>query len=179
MKSLFQFTTDTVVFMLILVLVGGAFLATFALSPISIDDSSVAGEIDLSKSEVIRKQGFIIEPLQNAGQNDLQIRNTGKYSYSIGFSNLPKGVKSFDLYRLQNHTSEPIKLDFEGSFAGSLDSVLEVDILVDDQELVKSPQLQAGLLVMPGEVHKISLSTKTNSNINYPFEVVLKIKKDV
>ncbi len=183
MKKTFIFLTDSIIFGVFIGLIVVAFIITYALSPISVENNNkntgerytqVSGDIPADT------QSFEFRNLFSPTTNEHIVveQDANFYTATISFDKLLEQTK-LDLLQIINPeiTNQGVKISLVSPLADTKD--IEMTILGNGEELVKGEgELKYGMYIKTDSAVIISLRLDPKYEINYPFEVVLEVKRD-
>ena len=113
MKSLISFLTDSILVIMLLFVMTAAFLATYALSPIAFEKSSLAKN-DYDVSNILgdnQNLGFEIVNMQQNQNVEIQRNNeSGDEVIRIKISNIAKGENAYHLFDIHSYSSKIVSI---------------------------------------------------------------------
>lgn len=176
MKSLITFLTDSILITGFLVLAGGAFFATFALSPIRFEDSIFA-ETNQTNVAGVKDSGVYFEEVINAEYPDnVGLRSTreeNSYRSIIQFDSIQKGETRFPIVRLINSSKDLETLKFRVKSPQNVGKNIEWNLVIDNQEYRLDPTNLTKIAFTPNYSQTIELQTTADTGINYVFDAEL------
>ncbi|MBD3280160.1 hypothetical protein GF389_01385 [Candidatus Dojkabacteria bacterium] len=177
MRTLLQFLTDSIVVTMMVALVIFAFLATFALSPISYEESIFAKSEDRSVLGDLSGGELKYEPKWENNENLEFVQERvdgGEYTLTLSFEDLKKQV-NVGILEITNDSSKRRKLIVRAASSQAISEDLEVSLMTEGirSELDVNSDKQEMFVLKAGEGISLSFILDSKNNLNFRSEVVL------
>lgn len=179
MKSLFSFLTDSIYVMLFFVIVSAAFMATYALSPIKLEDSilgktnqpmGVLGENDVKVvkySEIFQEHEYF----QVVGNE-----TDGSYFANLSIGPYTAGEFEKPLIRVENLSKKGTNVKVNLKAAISEVKGSKIGLVIGDEKVSLEEGFLQREIYVGGENSKdIYISVSSAADINYPINLSLDV----